>query len=504
LELIFLFNYNVELLTTNDISMKNINKFYFSPLKSITAIVIVLLFYGCKKLVEVDSPFTSTNEANVYTNDGSAASVLTGIYAKISLDDNPMGTGITSLPLFAALSADELILSDLTADTYRYYYANDLKNLLPIAIGSADYWSTFYTTIFIANSALEGLDKSTNLTPAVKQQLLGEAKFVRAFCYFYLVNFFGDVPLVLSTNWQINGALKQSAKVDVYSQMVADLKDAQDLLSPNYLKADVLGITLERTRPTKWAAAALLSRIYLFTNDWKNAEDQATLIINNKTLYDTVSLNAVFLKNSKEAIWQLQPVGSGTESNTGAGGIFILPPSGPSDATPFYLSNNLANSFESGDMRKVNWLNSVTVGITTYYYPFKYKLGAVNTSPSEYTMVFRLGEQYLIRAEARVQQGNFQGAISDLNAIRTRARLGSTTANTQSSLLSAIQQERRVELFTEWGDRWFNLKRTKTIDAVMTGVTPQKGGTWSPNWQWYPIPLSELAANPKLVQNQGY
>jgi hypothetical protein len=484
--------------------MRIINNFRTCPLKSITAIVIVLLFTGCQKLVEVDSPFTSINEANVYTNDGSAASVLTGLYTRISQQDNPVGTGITSLPIYAALSADELTLSDLTLQTYRYYYANDLKNLLPLVILSADYWNTFYTTIFIANSAIEGLGKSTSLTPAVKQQLVGEAKFIRAFCYFYLVNLFGEVPLALSTNWQINGSLKRSAKADIYVQIVNDLKDAQDLLSTDYLKADVLGATTERTRPTKWAATALLSRVYLYAKDWKNAEDQATLIINNKALYDTIPLNAVFVKNSKEAIWQLQPVSSGTQSNTGAGAIFILPGSGPSNATPFYLSKNLTNSFEPGDQRKTNWVNSVTVGTTTYYYPFKYKIGAVNTSPSEYTMVLRLGEQYLIRAEARAQQGNLSDASADLNAIRNRAGLGNTTANNQSFLLTAIQQERRVELFTEWGDRWFNLKRTNTIDAVMSVASPQKGGSWSTNWQWYPIPLSELAANPHLEQNQGY
>jgi hypothetical protein len=484
--------------------MKIINYYKIGTLKSIITLGIFLLIFSCKKLIEVDSPFTSTNEANVYSKDGSAASVLTGIYSRISQDDNPMISGLTSVSLFAALSADELTLSDLTQQTYRYYYANDLKTLLTLNIGTANYWNTFYSTIFIANSAIEGLAKSTSLTAAVKQQLLGEAKFIRAFCYFYLVNFFGDVPLALSTNWQINGSLKRSTKVDVYGQIVADLKDAQDLLSSGYLKADALTSTTERTRPTKWAATALLSRVYLYANDWKNAEDQATLIINNKSLYDTIPLNAVFLKNSKEAIWQLQPVGADIQSNTGAGGIFILPPDGPGGATPFYVSSNLTNNFESGDQRKENWLNNVTVGATVYYYPYKYKIGAENVPATEYQMVLRLGEQYLIRAEARTQQGNFSGAAADLNIIRIRAGLNITSANNQPALVSAIQHERQVELFTEWGDRWFNLKRTNTIDAVMSVVTPQKGGAWSTNWQWYPIPLAELTANPNLTQNLGY
>ncbi len=73
------------------------------------------------------------------------------------------------------------------------------------------------------------------------------------------------------------------------------------------------------------------------------------------------------------------------------------------------------------------------------------------------------------------------------------------------NLLSAIQHERQVELFTEWGHRWLDLKRTNTIDAIMTDATLEKGGSWQPTDQlYYPIPLSELQRNPKLIQNQGY
>jgi hypothetical protein len=483
--------------------MKIIHYFKSCSLKVLATLLFILSSIGCKKLIEVDSPFTSTNEGNVYTNDGSAASVLTGIYAKISQGNISMATGsFTNMSVYPSLSADELTLWDLSQQTYLYHYTNSLLSKPPR--GTADYWSAFYSTIFVTNSAIEGLEKSQSLTPAVKQQLLGEAKFMRAFCYFYLVNFFGDVPLALSTNWQTNGSVRRSAIADVYTQIVTDLKDAKDLLNTNYVNADALNTTTERIRPNKWAATALLARTYLYVNNFDSAELYSSQIISNSALYDTVPLNGVFLKNSKEAIWQLQPVGSGTQSNTGEGTIFILPSTGPDNSHPFYLSNNVTNSFEANDQRKTAWVNSVTVGSTIYYYPYKYKIGAVNTSTQEYLMVLRLGEQYLIRAEARAQQNKISLAQADLNIIRMRAGLGGTSANSQATLLSAIQQERKVELFTEWGDRWFNLKRTNSIDAVMSTVTPQKGGTWNTNWKWYPIPLSELAVNPNLVQNQGY
>ncbi len=105
--------------------------------------------------------------------------------------------------------------------------------------------------------------------------------------------------------------------------------------------------------------------------------------------------------------------------------MFILPSSGPTTDMqfPVYLNPGLINSFEHGDQRKVNWLDSVVVSGNTYYFPFKYKSATLNSDVTEYTVVLRLAEQYLIRAEARTQQNNSFGAISDLNVIRSRAML---------------------------------------------------------------------------------
>jgi len=121
--------------------------------------------------------------------------------------------------------------------------------------------------------------------------------------------------------------------------------------------------------------------------------------------------------------------------------------------------------------------------------------------------VFRLAEQYLIRAEAKAQQGtDMIGAAADLNVIRNRAGLANTTASTHDDLLAAVAHERQIELFAEWGHRWFDLKRTGQVDAVMSAVTPQKNpsGTWKTYQQLYPVPQSEISKNPFLKQNAGY
>jgi starch-binding outer membrane protein, SusD/RagB family len=467
--------------------------------------IMVIFMPSCKKYIEVNPPFTTTNAANVYESDGTAASVLSGIYANISKLNLTSG-GITSISLFSGLSADEFTLFNPPSQSnlvYNAYYTNLLTSS---SVLSVDFWSNIYSIVFVANSAIEGLSNSKGLTLEVKQQLLGEAKFIRALCYFYLINLYGDVPLVVSTNYEVNRALPRTSAGEVWAQIIQDLKDAQGLLSESYKDGSIVNSTLERATPNKWAATSLLARSYLYTKDYINAEIQSTAVINNKVMYDTVALNSVFIKNNKEAIWQLQPVVS-NPTNTWDARLFVLQSSGPNTNNyPVFLSNYIVNSFEADDKRKTVWINKVVVGGNTYWYPYKYKIFASGAAVSEYNTVLRIGEQYLIRAEARTQLGNLSEAINDLNVIRRRAGLANITADSQSKLLIAIMQERKVELFTEYGHRWFDLKRTNTIDAVMESITPQKGGNWNANWALYPIPQLEIERNPSLVgnQNPGY
>ncbi len=149
---------------------------------------------------------------------------------------------------------------------------------------------------------------------------------MRAFYYFYLVNLYGDAPLVLSTDYATNSLITKSSKEQIYQQIIFDLKEAQSLLSDKYIKGDGKSVyengAEERVRPNKWAAIALLSRTYLYLQDWVNAEEQASLVLANTTQYQLQSLDSVFLKNNGEAIWQLQPVQM--EINTQDAEGFIL------------------------------------------------------------------------------------------------------------------------------------------------------------------------------------
>jgi starch-binding outer membrane protein, SusD/RagB family len=487
--------------------------------------VFFLFLTSCKKLVNIPAPSNQLAENNVYTNNASAISVLTGLYNNMSKGGQPF-SGNYSIPLLTGLSSDELTLySGMTLDRYLRYYQNALSPVVEPVAGS-EFWTPLYNFVYTTNAAIEGLsnDQASALLPSIRQQLLGEAIFMRAFFYFYLVNLFGNVPMPLNTDAYKTTLLAKTDKAKIYEQIVKDLADAKDLLSDQYLGIDLLNGSSERVRPTKWAASAMMARVYLYTGEWAKAEAEATNVISYSSLFGAISsvpLNSVFLKNSKEAIWQIQP--TDLNFNTQDARLYIVPSTGLSTTYFVTLSKQALNAFEPGDKRAIydNWVDTTIYKVSstpiirdTAKYVYKYKVNANNPNiiastgtqnMTEYVMILRLAEQYLIRAEARAQQGNIGGAQSDLNAIRNRAGLTNTNASDQASLLTAILHERQTELFCE-GHRWFDLKRTGAVEAVMSVVTPLKsnGAPWKSYQQLYPILNADILKSPNLTQNPEY
>jgi hypothetical protein len=279
------------------------------------------------------------------------------------------------------------------------------------------------------------------------------------------------------------------AAAQVYDNILADLLEAKSLLGDEYMES-------ERVRPNSLVVSALLGRVYLYLGDWANAELESSRVLNSSLFTLDTDINNVFLKDSPSTIWQFKPLNEG--DNTLDGSIHILTSGPPTIAA---LNADLVGDMEDGDLRRTNWVGEVSDGTQTWYFPFKYK-EQFNTGTSlEYSKVFRLAEQYLIRAEARAMTGNISGAQQDLNRVRNRAGLESTTASTSEQLRDAIISERRFELFTEFGHRWFDLRRTGTAEEVLA---PIKSG-WRNTDLLLPIPESELLANPNLnPQNPGY
>lgn len=463
-------------------------------------IIACLFFSGCKKFIDISDPVDQIASGYVYKSNETANAAMTGIYSRMFTGENSSPYYICAL---TGLYADELsnnnpAFESIYSDKIDPAAGNESNNL----------WKECYKLIYYANSVLEGCDKSGSLDGAVKSRLMGEALFIRAYWNFYLVNLYGDIPLAVSTDYTVNSKLVRKPVAEVYQQIITDLKTAQSYLDEQYFSAAGVMTESERIRPNKGAATALLARVYLYTGDYVSAEEQSSLLIGNNGQYALAPIGDVFLAaGNKEAIWQLMPIAN-ADRNTHEGANFIPTTSPITESRPT-VSSQLANAFQTGDLRMSEWIGSIVDGGVKYYFPYKYKIQSGGENPTEFSVILRLAEQYLIRAEARAQQNNLTGAISDIDMIRERAGIPLITninrGISKEDLLTAILKERQVEFFTEQGQRWFDLKRVKRANAVMELVTPLKGGgAWDTRKQLWPVPQTEISNNPGLIQNPGY
>jgi hypothetical protein len=447
--------------------------------------VVVSSIFSCDSFVEVDVPKSQLAAPAVFEDYSTASAALTDIYSNIRNRGilNGDGTGISSQ---LSCYADEMISTENVTNPALRFYTN---SLLPTNTFVADYWNSAYNQIYAANSIIEGSSESTKLSEPQKKQLQGEAVFIRALIHFYLVNLFGDVPYITQTGYKQNSIVSRTPTAQVYEKIISDLDSSITLLSSQYIES-------QRVRPNALTAKALLARVYIYTKAYPEASNTASAVLNSQELYNLENIDTVFLIESKETIWQLQSGASG--KNTSEGSFFIFT-SGPPQLVS--LNSVLCNSFSSADARRCQWIKEVSDESGVWYHPYKYKENYDTAVSKEYSVVFRLAEQYLIRAEARAEQGDLIGAKDDLNKIRNRAGLPDTPAITQSEILEAVLNERKFEFFTEYGHRFFDLKRNDKLDSVL--------GTVKPNWETtdrlFPIPQAELGANPNLKpQNPGY
>jgi hypothetical protein len=446
----------------------------------------ILFLSACDDFVDVDLPSSQLTANAVFQDKATANAAMVSIYAKMR-DSGLLSGNLSGLSNQMGNYADELVYYGDVSGTTRNFYNN---TILASNLEISNWWNSSYNQIYAANAIIEGVNASTALIDADKKQFTGEALFVRSLLHFYLLNLYGDVPYITTTNYEQNKVTRRMPTSELYTHIIDDLELAVSLLPEAYISSD-------RVRPNKSVAMALLARVYLFKGMWAEAANAASYLINNTVMYPwETNLDNIFLKDSSTTIWQFIPRTDG--QNTQEGETFIFT-SGPPSLMA--LSEQLINVFELGDQRKDHWVASVTNGTDTWYHANKYKEKSNTSSSMEYSIVFRLAEQYLIRSEARAQQGDLIGAKEDLDKIRNTAGLAGTTAISQQDILTAVLQERKVEFFTELGHRFFDLKRTNRLDEVLL---PIKAG-WNTTDSLLPLPESELSLNPNLnPQNSGY
>jgi hypothetical protein len=451
---------------------------------ALTALTLWSGFTSCKKLIQV-TPTAAITQSLAYTDSTSAAANVTGIYYQLQQAGVMYSEGYyCDYPLLS----DEAAIGSSASSVDHEFSLN--------VITTSDYlvsglWSNNYSTIYQANSVIENISAMTTLSSAQRNLFLGQARFVRAYCYFILMQYFGKVPLATGTDYKVNDALSRSDTSVVDAFIVNELLAADSLLPSGYTAFG--GV---KTQACKETAEALLARVYLYRKDWAGAATYATLLISSPLFSMPADYATVLESNSPESIWEIwaSDVSYAYENFTAS---ILLPVTPTATTLPATIpSAKLVSSFEPGDARKSAYLAYNATG--NYYYVYKYRDNANGTDQPK---ILRLSEMYLIRAEAYAEMNELSAAAADINVIRGRAGLGGTPALAQSTLLAAVAQERFVELCFE-GHRWLDLLRTGQANAVMGAYRPT---TWTSTALLLPIPGTELSSNPNLLpQNTGY
>ena len=478
--------------------------------------IAVIVFTACqKKVVDDIQPIDRITAGLAYSTPERAEAAVIGAYDGLQSAEFLSGRALIYVDL---LSDDVIDKNSFFGDFARY-------NMLANNGIAQNMWNAAYNAIGRANRAIAGIQASGSvIAPTKASQLIAECKFVRAVAHFYLVNFYAQgynftsdashpgVPVITQsyTSNDPAGNLPRATVAQVYTQIIKDFSEALTDLPTGY---SVVSVT--KSRGTKMAAAALLSRVYLYKEDWTNAKTMAGRVINQE--FGAVGLNTspsgVFgpgKYTTTETIFSI-PNSTNDNPNTNNALPQHYAEAGRGDLTVSQLFRNVATNsyFALDDLRRGMILANTQTANAGNFYTAKYPDVATR---ADWAPIIRYAEVLLNYAEAsaRLAAGVDADAVTKTNLVRDRARVTApqyTVASfaTKQDLINAILGERRIELAFE-GHRYFDLKRTKQsftrIDSDRTTVITVTYGT---NKFILPIPQTEVdKSGGVLVQNTGY
>lgn len=429
--------------------------------------LISVSFIGCEDFIDTQSTTQITDDV-VIVDEESAEQVLLGAYSAIQAANAYSNQTIAN----PGVLSDELIHSG----SFPTVNQMDVNDIQPDNVTLQGFWQAYYTGVFITNVILERVETIV-IDPGAKDRIIGQAKYLRALMLFDLAKMYGDIPIPTTTSLSELSVITRSPISEVYTFLISELNQAATLLDD--VDYGTEGRDQEdRVRAGEWAVKALLARVYLYSDDKVNAGNIANDVIVNGGYTLAAPYSSVFNGNSSETIFEVF-----SSVNDANGIAFWFRTSGRYEYAP---SPQMIAAFEASDSRKGMIVDpngsKPEVG--------KYKDVATGTDRS---IVSRLAEMYLIRAEATVGSA---AADADVNLLRTRAGLADKTFVS----LDDIIQERFVELCFE-GHRWNDLIRTGRVDQVMSVINPT---TWQSTDALLPIPNREILQNPAITQNPGY
>lgn len=467
----------------------------------VIAFVALAAFTGCKDFLVEDPVLSQSNELTLSTYDGLDKAVA-GAYSPLASS--------------SWYGADFIIRNELKTSngkkwigsTYDSGRCNDLYNLNYDPNNTSGLWEYAYYVISAVNNVMSNLEgkESPDVTAQDLDNLKAECLFLRALSHFDLVRTYAQpycftadashlgVPVVLVTDPA--GKPARNTVAEVYTQIIADLVEAEQIIDPAYVRS---GVTDATAVVTLEAVQALLSRVYLYCEQWQNSADYAAKVIASGkfTLWtadevEDAACYAVDVPTGGEVIFEVY----GSKSNSfDAYRDGLSPMCGPDGYGDAGASTDLKNLYEESDVRGTLFQEKDGVLWTA-----KYIGKGIATPDLTNTIIIRLSEMYLNIAEAVLNGATGHDGVAALKAVADSR--GATPQNVTSE---GVFTERHKELAWE-GHLWFDLARTKRnmTRTDFVGDASAKDLEWG-NYKWaMPIPLREFGVNINLVQNEGY
>ncbi len=494
------------------------SKFFFIPILS-----LVFFFSSCEKTLNEDPQSIIAPDVFFKTED-QCRQATNGVYSHLPGLFNQVGLWSVTM------AGTDLFINQ--GGTATIQAIQDYNFSAATETNSHAVWRVCYAAIKDANFVINRIGQS-DIDEAVKSQLLGENKFLRAMYYFILTNTFGDVPLWTGeVNMDEVSQLPRAPLAEVRAQIVTDLQEASTSLAETYDSSNT-------GRVTKGAALTLLAKVYLFDKKWQQAYDTAMevkdgqyiLLPSYAELFDPSNKS----KNSQESIFEVQyarnaetnqnfivnsfytyffPTGD-AKGGTYAGVDFgtVLLQSYPQ----FYPTRYLISLYGEQDERRevaLSWgyngkkFNRGSKEADRPWFGPKFWDLTANRTTSEKNLLFlRYADVIMILAESANELGNTGEAIANLNLIRARAKAELASANmTQGQLRNEIMEESAREFVGEFHRKWDLSRWGKLVEAMQKIEEDNADGIKNvqPYHGLFPIPYDEIVKNRNLTQNEGY
>ena len=492
------------------------------------ALFAAALFASSCKDFLVEEPFLTQSNALALIDYNAIDKAVAGAYSPLA-DGTWYGA---DLVLTSEMRADNATIPTSTSfQSGRYQPPFYMTYSADATVGL---WGYGYFVISAVNNVLEAIEENGmeqyakgDFTEQDVKNLQAECYFLRALSMFDMarvyayspaksavVNFTDCIPIILKTDKTAKEQPARNSVAEVYKQITDDLLEAERLMAADYTRS---GVSDKKAAATLPAIQALLSRVYLYNQNWQGAADYATKVINNEAfkLWTADEYPSVWgaATGGSEVIFEVYGNKSNAYDEYWEGPSHMTNPLGYADCA---ASKSLTSLFEEGDVRGTTGVRGADDGAAMFctdkdeesggeLWTMKYYgkgLGDATSTPDvNNVIVLRLSEMYLNRAEALVNGANVSGAtaLGDLNAIR--ANRGVAPLNAAGA--AAVALERRLELNFE-GHYWFDLARTASGEVVYSDSRRPANLDASSKFWALPIPKREYDVNENLSKNPGF